>query len=624
MSNDAEIDENENNVVLWGESKVPDAEVIVGNFLGDNPRIPQIGTRLAFRPEHLVELQRCKESIFYFAENYYTITVGGNEKQLIKLWDIQKEALEFFQNNNRVVLNSARQTSKTTLVVLFILWNLLFGDGLQKIGMLGNKFDLAKLNLEKLKEAYEFLPLFIKPLVDKWNERKLLFDNNNECKITSTSSTSFRGETLTSLIIDEAAFVNENGKLDLDKTILQSLLPTLDAMAFSKHGDNSFCILISTPYGMNNEFARIFHRAKEYEKTKNPKIATKFRAFEILWSDHPDRDQKWFEDKVIEMGSEEAFWVEFGGSFTMGDNIKRIIDQEVRNYMNKNTVRNPIYTQDKNMEYENTEDDSLKIWKFPEKNHIYVAGVDVAEGVGDCYSTIQIMDVTDLKNIEQVAEYRCNTISTNEFPLIILKMLNSYNRCWATIEANNAGREVISILSRVHGYKKLVRHHHNKESNERMKKNEEFGVISHNNSKNMACANLGHFLNREKALILHSKELVKELDSFIKKTSSNNNWTWGKQGGIDSFDDLADALIWALVILHQKLVEDYFILEDPKYNKFAKPNKLISEVYAEEDGRKVNSTLLINQDSLATPIYFPAVDPQLEDDINDVSWLLDI
>ena len=139
------------NQVLWGDTQIPDARVITPNWIGDNEQLPQKGTEIEFLPEHYVEYKKCKDSIHYFAENYYTITVGGNEKELMKLWKIQKEALDSFIEHNRVVMNSSRQTSKTTLVVLFILWNLLFGDGLQKIGLLGNKYDLAKLNLDKVK-----------------------------------------------------------------------------------------------------------------------------------------------------------------------------------------------------------------------------------------------------------------------------------------------------------------------------------------------------------------------------------------------------------------------------------------------------------------------------------------
>lgn len=617
----------EDEVVLWGESQVPDAEVIVEDWLGENRKIPQKGTRLALTPDHMVELLRCKESIHYFAENYYTITVGGNKKEVMKLWDIQKEALNYFIDNNRVVMNSSRQTSKTTLVVLFVLWNLIFGDGLQAIGLLGNKFDLAKLNLNKVKEAYEALPLFIKPTVDRWNEKAILFDNKNECKITATSSTSFRGETLTSLIIDEAAFVNEGGKNDLDKEILQSLLPTLDAMAYSEYGDNSFCILVSTPYGMNNEFARLYHRAKEFAETGDPELETNFRHFEMLWSDHPLRDQAWFDKKVIEMGSVQAFYVEFGGSFTMGDDITRMITSEVKTKMVDEFVIDPIFTQNKDLTVDNDPDDtSFKIWEFPQKGRIYITGVDCAEGVGDCYSTAVVLDVTDLSDIRQVAEYRNNTISTSEFPLVLVKILNAYNQCYAAIEANNCGREIISALHKSHGYLKVVRYHYNAESNERMVKNDEYGIISHNNSKNMAASNLGHFLNKVGVITIRSKTLITELDGFVKEIGKNNNWTWGKQGGSDSYDDLADALSWAVFMLHQKIVEEYFYLSEERFNKYSKPIKLDSEVltYA-GDHREHQLGMPINNNEIAPCIYSQNAETGFYDpEMDDVSWLLEI
>jgi len=614
--------EESEEIILWGESQVPDAEVITPNWLGDNTLLPQKGTEVAFRPEHWVEWKKCKDSIHYFAENYYTITVGGNEKKLMKLWDIQKDALDFFAENNRVVMNSSRQTSKTTLVVLFVLWNLIFGEGLQKIGMLGNKYELAKLNLDKVKEAYELLPLFLKPHIIRWNEKAILFKGGNECKIQATSATSFRGSTLTSLVIDEAAFVNEGAAVDLDKVILQSLLPTLDAMGLGDTDDNSFCILVSTPYGMNNEFARKYHQAKEYAETGDPKIETPFRAFEMLWSDHPERDDEWFRKKVAEMGSTEAFYVEFGGSFTMGDDAKKAIESEVNVFQLENNISKPILTQTKYLDHDNDiDDESFKIWELPKNGRIYGAGVDVAEGVGACYSAIQVFDFTDLNDIRQVAEYRNNTISTTEFPLVCLQIFNAYNQCYAAIERNNSGREIISSLVHAHGYKKLVRYHSNADSMKRMVVNGEFGVVSHNSSKNKAVSNMRHFLNVAQSMTIRSETLLSELNGFIQIMGKSNNWTWQKQGGADSFDDTVDALNWCLMMLHAQLVEDYFDVD--VYDKYSKPTQLLRELIKFDDHRKHNIGMPINDKTPDIPIYTSHSNYQPQDvgDMFDMEWL---
>jgi hypothetical protein len=161
-----------------------------------------------------------------------------------------------------------------------------------------------------------------------------------------------------------------------------------------------------------------------------------------------------------------------------------------------------------------------------------------------------------------------------------------------------------------------------------MVKFNEYGVVSHNNSKNMACSNLGHYLNKVGALKLRSKQLIKELDGFIKKNGKNNNWSWSKSGGIGSYDDLVDALIWALLLVHQKLVETCFILDGPvKYDKYAKPVKIAREIIGNiSDPRKYQKTMLINQQKNPTPIYFGNNGMPLEvmEDIDDVSWLLEL
>jgi hypothetical protein len=61
------------------------------------------------------------------------------------------------------------------------------------------------------------------------------------------------------------------------------------------------------------------------------------------------------------------------------------------------------------------DDGHYKIWEEPDDSRLYVAGVDISEGVGVDSSVIQILDITDIKEIKQVAVYRNNEIPPLEF-----------------------------------------------------------------------------------------------------------------------------------------------------------------------------------------------------------------
>lgn len=577
---------------LWGDSKVQDAEVIEGVFHEGNVRVPKHGTQLALKREHLLELKRCQDDIIYFAENYVTINIGA-EKALIKLWDIQKDILISFVNNQRVIVNASRQTSKSTLVRIYILWRLITTSSVENVGIVTNKFAFSKTFLKELKESYEALPYFMKKNVHTYASEKVVFcksdgSNGSQVFIQANGPDALRGNALTCAVCDEFAFFNRNSKDPLDEMVLESVTPALDAVDNNKDNTvKSSFLLTSTPYGRQGAFFRIYHEAKECEELLEKYSVEEVKAMgkwtpwtrkEVLWSDHPSRDQEWYENKILELGS-KGFSVEYGGSFDLGDNAPTILTKESSDYHSTN-LEQPIKTASKSLQFNHGDihDKSLKIWEFPVKDHIYQAGVDISGGVGECYSTIQVLDITDLNDIRQVAEYRNNTIMPASFAQVCVKLFQSYNDCYAFIEKNNHGMEVCPLISDTYGYKKLMTYHTNKPTLIKWIQNGVYGVHSDSNSKKNAIRNLRHFLNHEyrmKKIKIRSEDLLKELQTFQKKSSSNGNETWSKSSG--GFDDLVDALYWAVLALSPLVVERYYNLELPnKYAEDTKPIKIVS------------------------------------------------
>jgi hypothetical protein len=186
------------------------------------------------------------------------------------------------------------------------------------------------------------------------------------------------------------------------------------------------------------------------------------------------------------------------------------------------------------------------------------------------------------------------------------------------VEKNNMGSEVILSLVHVHGYKKLIRYHSNAENTARMEKNGEYGVVSHNSSKNKGVSNMRHFLNTTKTVVIRSKVLLAEMDNFIQEKSGNNNWKWIKGGGDDSFDDTVDAFNWCLLPLHAQLVETYFIIDE--FNKYGKPVNILREIH-KSDHRKDSLGMPINDKSVNPCIYTNGYSEHYVEPAFDLEWL---
>ena len=58
------------------------------------------------------EIIRCKQSIHYFAEHYYTIVNLDRGKEIIKLREYQKRMLKEFSDNRFTISNIGRQMRK--------------------------------------------------------------------------------------------------------------------------------------------------------------------------------------------------------------------------------------------------------------------------------------------------------------------------------------------------------------------------------------------------------------------------------------------------------------------------------------------------------------------------------
>jgi len=205
------------------------------------------------------------------------------------------------------------------------------------------------------------------------------------------------------------------------------------------------------------------------------------------------------------------------------------------------------------------DDGKYLLWERPNDQKIYVAGVDIAEGVGKDASVIQILDITEPKTIKQVAVYHNNKITPSEFTPKLREILQHWGDPLAMIERNNCGGQVVDNLKKDFNYDNIVNWGINKVAN---RKSLQYGIVAHTNTKYDAVMNQRYWINTMKSIQINDINTILELKDFVR----HPNKTWGAKHG--AHDDRVMSLAWALMILHEDIAPVYFdIIEKNESSK---------------------------------------------------------
>ena len=178
------------------------------------------------------------------------------------------------------------------------------------------------------------------------------------------------------------------------------------------------------------------------------------------------------------------------------------------------------------------QDRGVKFYQYPNPSRSYVIGCDVAEGVGRDYSTIEVVE---LPTMEQIAEFRDNNISPNNFYLLIKwliskirQMSNGTPEIFWSYENNTVGNVITALYTNDENFPDSY-----------LMGDEGFGYkTSSSKIKLQACLDLKNLVERTKEgrLIINSKEFLSELSTF----ASTNTGFSAKKG---SHDDLISAML---------------------------------------------------------------------------------
>jgi hypothetical protein len=453
-------------------------------YLG-NERLKRTGTELQYTEEQAVEIVKCMEDPVYFIKTYVKIVNVDRGLVPFDMWPFQEEMVKSFHNNRFSIAKMPRQVGKTTTTVGYMLWCVLFQEE-YSIAILANKGQLAQEILSRIQKAYEYLPIWLQQGIIVWNKRNIELENGSKIYAYATSAAGVRGGSYNLIFLDEFAFVQHNMALDF----FQSTYPVISS------GQTSKVIIVSTPNGLNL-FYKMWTDAIENRSTYVP--------VEVHWSMVPGRDQKWKEE-TIRNTSEEQFRVEFETEF-IGSSATLVSGVKLRSL----AFFNPIHSEE-----------GLDVYEQPKPNRLYICTVDCSEGVDRDYSTINVLDVSEVP-YRQVAKYRNNKLPLLFFPTIIYSLAKRYNEAYVLIETNNVGQQVVDILHYDLEYENVYKidHHHIKGQtiSGGFKRSANFGVKTTKTVKKIGCANLKTLVENDK-LIINDFDTIAELNTFVRQKDS--------------------------------------------------------------------------------------------------------
>ena len=394
-------------------------------------------------PEEIEDYIRCKQDPVYFAEKCFLMTPEG--LQQCKMRDYQIDYLHHLQEHRFSVLLSPRQAGKSVTTAIYCLWVILFNT--DKTGLILSKSGAAGHDLlNKIKDMYLYLPYHIKCGTMKWNQSGISFDNNSNISTEAFSPTAGLGKTINFLILDEFAWCPAN-EVEL---FYNNIIPTVTTMS-----DSNVCIM-STQNGFNL-FYKIWKSAVEKKSIYAP--------FKIDWHQVPQwnsktkewekRTEKWKQEMIGVLGSEEAFYYQYGTQFLAPEGC--LVSRECLKRIHETTVLFDKITekQCEEIALQIQFKDALyikpgyDIRNFIDGQHWYVITVDLAEGGGGDYTVFNIFEYINKDKFEQVAYWYSNEVDIElaalDFWLLCGQLFNN-DRCLWSVEWNTYGALFYNLL----------------------------------------------------------------------------------------------------------------------------------------------------------------------------------
>lgn len=162
------------------------------NMFKGNERLPPPDAQYQYTVEELREFVKCSKDPIYFINHYVKIIELDKGLSQFTLWPFQEQMVKCYHENRFSITMASRQVGKSTTVVAFFLWFILFNTNVRAC-ISANKQKTAIDLLSRLKLAYENLPRFLQQGVVAWAKMEIIIANGSSVFAAATSSSAVRG-----------------------------------------------------------------------------------------------------------------------------------------------------------------------------------------------------------------------------------------------------------------------------------------------------------------------------------------------------------------------------------------------------------------------------------------------
>lgn len=355
------------------------------------------------RDEIEADIIACIKCPKHFIRNHCKIESSTKGLINFALYPYQDDAIDTIQENRFSFFLKSRQMGFTTKAAAYALWYVIRPGN--NVLLLSRREDDSMDILRKVKIMYENLPEELKIKLVSSNQTTMEFENKNRITSLPATERSGAGRTASVIFLDEfSAFPAAKGVV-AGEDVWTSILPTVST------NPNSKIIVMSTPKGMGNKFANLWHQdngfiKKFYHWTQHPEFKKGLRERENPEDGYGKHTSDWAAPLMKNM-TPSGWAQEFNGDFVQSGR--------------------PVFDPNSLIKNEVTEEDL----KF---DYHYACGVDLSSGSGNDYHFASIICLETGKQVETIRSQDALDL----FALKVVDRCKHYNSALLAFE-NNAG-----------------------------------------------------------------------------------------------------------------------------------------------------------------------------------------
>ena len=400
--------------------------------------------------------------------------------------EAQKDFTNAFNKFNRLIILKARQLGFSTLVSGLFYHRTIMTPG-TNTALIGYNSDLTSELLDKVKTFYSSTPGELRPTIQYNSKYEISFPKIGSKIIVLPSTENVgRGYTLHNVLCTE---LSSWEKAEEKMMTLEASVPITGKI-----------VIESTPRGQGNLYHRMWSSDNDYCK--------KEYGWWWLYTEE--------EIEIIRrrMNDPQKFAQEYELAFLSSGRM--VFDPYAVDAMTKHLLKvGDEISDEKGISHIVKVEEDWIVYKDPDPESFYVVGADVSEGVtGGDYSVAVIFD---RRTGEEVAFYR-GLLAPDKFGEKLNSWGRKYNNALMTVEVNNHGLTTITILKQLLYPAMYFRP--SKFEVVGAPWSEKLGWKTTKMTRTLMIDDLGQAI-REFDLIIHSKEILKEMTVFVYDKNNN-------------------------------------------------------------------------------------------------------